>query len=58
MTRPHRLWHLRIWLVLAPLLAAGLAAALASRASANASRVNAAIPACCRAPADSAESAP
>lgn len=31
MRRVHRIWHLRIWLVLAPLLAAGLYVALRLR---------------------------
>ena len=31
MTRRHRRWHLWMWMVLAPLLAAGLIAALAAR---------------------------
>jgi hypothetical protein len=31
MTRRHRRWHLWLWLVLTPLLAAGLSLALASR---------------------------
>lgn len=31
MTRPHRAWHLRIWLVLAPVIVAGLVGALRAR---------------------------
>ncbi len=42
MMRGHRRWHVRIWVILGPLLAAGLGGALWLRATARSSQEGAA----------------
>jgi hypothetical protein len=45
MTLAHRTWHLRLWAVVAPLIALGLAAALAARPPATSGRPGSMAPA-------------